>query len=49
MQRPIPEPEGTVEDITRVRQNMVPRYRETQPQLNQPFLDTVPGEGSGDQ
>lgn len=47
--RPIPEPEGTVDDITRVRQIMAPRHRETQPQINQPKLDTIPGEGSGDQ
>lgn len=41
-------PQGTVTDITRVRGVMVHRYRETQPQVNQPNEDTVPGEGSGD-
>lgn len=45
----IPEPTGTVADITRVRTVMVPRHREQQAQLNQPYLDTLPGAGSGDQ
>jgi hypothetical protein len=47
--RLIPEPTGTVTDTTRVRSVMTPRHRETQPQLNQALLDTVPGVGSGDQ
>lgn len=48
-ERPIPMPVGTVSDITRVRGVMTHRYRESQPQVNQPAQDTVPGEGSGDQ
>lgn len=45
----LPLPAGTVADITRVRSVMTPRHREQQPQLNQPYLDTLPGSGSGDQ
>jgi hypothetical protein len=45
----LPKPAGTVADITRVRSVMPPRHREQQPQLNQPYLDTLPGTGSGDQ
>jgi hypothetical protein len=48
-ERPIPKPAGTVEDITRVRGTMSHRHRETQPEVNQPTRDTVPGAGSGDQ
>lgn len=42
-------PLGSVADITRVRLAMTPRHREQQPQLNQPYQDTLPGAGSGDQ
>jgi hypothetical protein len=49
LDRPIPKPTGTVVDATQVRQVMAPRVRETQPQINQPYQDTIPGEGSGDQ
>lgn len=42
-------PDGTVTDITRVRRVMVHRYRETQPQVNQPNEDTLPGNGSGEE
>jgi hypothetical protein len=48
-QRPIPTPAGTVDDITRIRVAMSHRYREQQPEVNQPYRDTVPGAGSGDQ
>lgn len=48
-ERPVPKPTGTVTDATRVRRTMVPRHRETQPQLNQESLDTIPGTGSADQ
>ncbi len=48
-ERPIPRPTGNVTDDTQVRQFMVPRQRETQPQINQPYQDTIPGKGSGDQ
>lgn len=48
-ERPIPKPEGTVDDITRIRASMSHRHREQQPEVNQPFRDTVPGVGSGDQ
>ncbi len=47
--RPISTPSGSVTDITRVRGVMTHRYRESQPQVNQPAQDTIPGEGSGDQ
>lgn len=47
--RPVPKPSGTVNDITRVRRVMVARYRESQPSVNQPYQDTIPGPGSGDQ
>lgn len=47
--RQIPKPTGSVTDITRVRQVMTPRHRDQQPQLNQPYQDTLPGAGSGDQ
>jgi hypothetical protein len=45
----LPKPTGTVTDITSVRTVMSPRHREQQPQVNQPYLDTIPGAGSGDQ
>ena len=45
----LPKPEGTVEEITCLRRVMSHRHREPQPQVNQPYQDTVPGEGSGDQ
>jgi len=48
-ERPIPKPTGTVDDITRIRVTMSHRHRETQPEINQPYRDTVPGAGSGDQ
>jgi hypothetical protein len=48
-ERLLPTPTGTEDDITRVRTVMVHRFREQQPQVNQPSSDTVPGEGSGDQ
>lgn len=49
MDRPIPTPTGTPTDIRRVRREMVHRHREEQSQINQPYLDTIPGEGSGDE
>ena len=48
-ERPIPVPTGTVDDITRIRVAMSHRHREQQPEVNQPYRDTVPGVGSGDQ
>lgn len=48
-ERPIPKPSGNVTSDTRVRRITIDRYRETQPAMNQPLQDTVPGEGSGDQ
>jgi hypothetical protein len=48
-ERPIPKPTGTVADITRVLGTMSHRHREQQPEVNQPYRDTVPGPGSGDQ
>jgi hypothetical protein len=48
-ERLIPKPTGTVADITRVLGTMAHRHRETQPEVNQPTRDTVPGSGSGDQ
>lgn len=48
-ERPVPKPQGTPVEITRVRRTTTHRYRETQPQFNQPAMDTVPGAGSGDQ
>ncbi len=48
-ERPIPKPTGTVADITRVLGVMSHRHREQQPEINQPYRDTVPGAGSGDQ
>ena len=48
-ERPIPTPTGTVGDITRIRVAMSHRHREQQPEVNQPYRDTVPGSGSGDQ
>lgn len=47
--RPLPVPSGTKTDIVRVYRPMTPRHRETQPQVNQESLDTIPGAGSGDQ
>jgi hypothetical protein len=49
IERPISIPSGSITDITRVRGVMTHRYRETQPQVNQPTQDTIPGIGSGDQ
>jgi hypothetical protein len=49
MSEKLPKPQGTFNDIKRVRTAMTARHREEQPQLNQPEQDTVPGEGSGDQ
>ena len=49
MERPIPLPQGTVEDITRIRSVTAHRFREQQPQMNEPSSDTIPGKGSGDQ
>jgi hypothetical protein len=48
-ERLIPKPTGTVADITRVLGTKANRLRETQPEVNQPTRDTVPGSGSGDQ
>jgi hypothetical protein len=45
----LPTPSGTVTDITKIRTVMAHRYREQQPQVNEPSSDTLPGEGSGDQ
>lgn len=47
--RPIPNPSGTLAEITRIRKVIAHRMREPQPQINEPSSDTVPGEGSGDQ
>lgn len=49
VERAIPKPVGSTTDITKVRGVMAHRYREAQPQVNQPAQDTIPGEGSGDQ
>lgn len=48
-ERPIPLPTGTFTEIKKVFRMMVNRHREQQPALNQPYLDTIPGSGSGDQ
>lgn len=48
-ERPIPKPTGTVADIIRVLGTMSHRFREQQPAINQPYQDTIPGAGSGDQ
>lgn len=45
----IPKPTGNLTDATVVRTVMTPRHRDQQPQVNQPYLDTIPGTGSGDQ
>lgn len=45
----LPTPTGSVADITRVRSVTVHRFREQQPQMNEPASDTLPGQGSGDQ
>lgn len=47
--RPIPKPSGTVADATRVLGVMTHRLREQQADVNQPFRDTTPDAGSGDQ
>jgi hypothetical protein len=47
--RPIPTPSGTPTDIIKVFRIMANRRRETQPEVNQPFSDSVPSDGSGDQ
>lgn len=47
--KPIPDPSGTEADIRRIRRVMSHRFREQQPQINEPSSDTLPGEGSGDQ
>jgi len=49
MERPLPAPTGTVEDITKIRSVMSHRFREQQPQMNEPSSDTIPGKGSGDE
>jgi hypothetical protein len=49
LERPIPKPSGNVTDITRVLGVMTHRLRESQADVNQPYRDTVPGVGSGDQ
>lgn len=42
-------PSGSVSDITRVRSVTAHRFREQQPQVNEPSSDTIPGKGSGDE
>jgi hypothetical protein len=49
MERPIPVPTGTVADITKIRSVTARRFREQQPQINEPSSDTIPGKGSGDE
>lgn len=49
MERPLPEPTGTVADITKIRSVTSHRFREQQPQMNEPSSDTIPGKGSGDE
>lgn len=49
MERPIPRPSGTVEDILLTKRTMVRRQRETQPSLNAPDQDTIPGPDSSDE
>jgi len=49
MERPLPEPTGTVADITKIRSVTAHRFREQQPQMNEPSSDTIPGKGSGDE
>lgn len=44
-----PIEDGTSEQIILKRGFMVHRLRETQPAVNQPAQDSVPGAGSGDQ
>jgi hypothetical protein len=48
LSRPIPEPSGTVVEITRVRRYTIARHRETQPYINYPNYDTIPGDDSKD-
>jgi len=47
--RDLPNPTGTLADITKVRAVTAHRFREQQPQMNEPSSDTIPGKGSGDQ
>lgn len=49
IERPLPNPSGTFNDIRRVFRMMAHRHRETQPAINQTSDDTIPGAGSGDQ
>lgn len=44
-----PIDDGSVEQITRRRSFTVHRMRESQPVLNAPQQDTIPGTGSGDE
>lgn len=43
------KPTGAVADITRTRGVTAHRFREQQPQINEPASDTIPGKGSGDE
>ena len=47
--RPIVTPSGSIADITKIRAVTAHRFREQQPQMNEPSSDTIPGKGSGDQ
>ena len=49
LERPIPRPAGTVEDILAIKRTTVRRHRETQPSLNLPEEDTLPGPDSSDE
>lgn len=49
LDRPIPRPTGTVEDMIALKRTTVRRHRETQPSLNLPEEDTLPGADSSDE
>jgi hypothetical protein len=48
-ERPIPRPTGTVEDILVLKRTTIHRYRESQPSINVPEQDTLPGLDSSDE
>jgi len=49
LERPIPRPTGTVEDMIAVKRTTVRRHREAQPSINAPEQDTLPGPDSSDE
>jgi len=49
LERPIPRPTGTVEDMIAIKRTTVRRHREAQPSINFPEQDTLPGPDSSDE